>query len=152
MVTDSFEAIRPKLVLLKNIEDAATAVDEIFASTVQESGRAYSRIPISNLPIYLRDSDSFPVGGEGSGDDSGDEGERPTNDDDDEEDDDEDDNGTVNSLVGPSRSTETSFSFLHSSTSVGRLQNQRLSSRHPKKFSAPTRKKMRSLRKSSLNS
>lgn len=106
MTTDSLEAIRPKLVLLKNIEDAATAVDEMFASTVQGSGREYS------FPIYPRDSDSLPVGaGEGSGDDSGDEGERPTNDDDEEEED-EDDNGTINSLVGPSHSTETPFSSL----------------------------------------
>jgi regulator of nonsense transcripts 2 len=40
MVTDSLEAIRSKLALSKNIEDAATAVDEMFASTVQGSGRA----------------------------------------------------------------------------------------------------------------
>jgi regulator of nonsense transcripts 2 len=38
MVTDSLEAIRPKMTLLKNIEDAANAVDEMFASTVQGSG------------------------------------------------------------------------------------------------------------------
>jgi len=84
MVTDSLEAIRPKLVLLKNIDDAATAVDDMFASTVLGG----------------------PGAGEGSGDDSGDEGERPTNDDDEEDDDDDDDdNGTVNSLFderGPS--------------------------------------------------
>jgi hypothetical protein len=41
MVTDSLEAIRPKIALLKNIEDAASAVDEMFASTVQGSGRGY---------------------------------------------------------------------------------------------------------------
>ena len=34
MVLDSLEAIRPKVALLKNIEDAANAVDEMFASTV----------------------------------------------------------------------------------------------------------------------
>ncbi|KAN0107367.1 Armadillo-type fold [Russula decolorans] len=82
MVTDSLEAIRPKMALLKNIEDAASAVDEMFASTVQGSS---------------------PDVGEGSGDDSGDEGERPTKDDEDDED--EDDAGTVNSLFderGPS--------------------------------------------------
>jgi hypothetical protein len=43
MVTDSLEAIRPKLTLSKNIEDAATAVDEMFASSVQGSGRGYPR-------------------------------------------------------------------------------------------------------------
>ena len=65
--------------------------------------------------MYPRDSDSLPAGaGEGSGDDSGDEGERPTTNDDDEEEeeDDDDDNGTVNSLVGPSHSTETPFSIF----------------------------------------
>jgi regulator of nonsense transcripts 2 len=38
MVTDSLEAIRPKVALLKKIEDAAIAVDEMFASTIQGSG------------------------------------------------------------------------------------------------------------------
>ncbi len=38
MVTDSLEAIRPKLVLPMNIEEAANAVDEMFASTVMGSG------------------------------------------------------------------------------------------------------------------
>jgi hypothetical protein len=53
MVTDSFEAIRPKLVLLKNIEDAATAVDEIFASTVQGSGREYSHFQFTHVTLIL---------------------------------------------------------------------------------------------------
>ncbi|KAH9972218.1 ARM repeat-containing protein [Russula compacta] len=82
MVTDSLEAIRSKMGLLKNIEDAANAVDEMFASTVHGSSAGT---------------------GEGSGDDSGDEGERPTKDDDEEED--EDDSGNTNSLFderGPS--------------------------------------------------
>lgn len=38
MVTDSLEAIRPKVALLKKIEDAAIAVDEMFSSTIQGSG------------------------------------------------------------------------------------------------------------------
>jgi regulator of nonsense transcripts 2 len=38
MVPDLLEAIRPKVALLKNIEDAANTVDEMFASTVQGSG------------------------------------------------------------------------------------------------------------------
>jgi regulator of nonsense transcripts 2 len=38
MVTDSLEAIRPKMVLLKKVEDAAMAVDEMFSSTIQSSG------------------------------------------------------------------------------------------------------------------
>lgn len=44
MATDSLEAIRPKMALLKNIEDAASAVDELFASTVQGSSRGYLRL------------------------------------------------------------------------------------------------------------
>ena len=38
MVTDSLEAIRPKMTLAKNVEDAATEVDEMFSSTIQSSG------------------------------------------------------------------------------------------------------------------
>lgn len=38
MVTDSLEAIRPKLVMLKSIEEAANVVDEMFASTILGSG------------------------------------------------------------------------------------------------------------------
>ena len=53
MVTDSLEAIRPKLVLLKNIEDAATAVDEMFASTVQGSGREYPRFQFAYVTLIL---------------------------------------------------------------------------------------------------
>ena len=41
MVTDSLEALRPKLVMLKNIEEAATAVDEMFASTVLGFGGTF---------------------------------------------------------------------------------------------------------------
>lgn len=47
MVTDSLEAIRPKMTLLKNIEDAASVVDEMFASTVQGSGGGFF------APIYI---------------------------------------------------------------------------------------------------
>lgn len=48
MVTDSLEAIRSKMGLLKNIEDAANAVDELFASTVHGSSRRYLRLQISH--------------------------------------------------------------------------------------------------------
>jgi hypothetical protein len=48
-------------------------------------------------------------GGEGSGDDSGDDGERLTKDEDDEEED--DDGGTVNSPVGHSHLTRIHLSF-----------------------------------------
>ncbi|KAI0248110.1 ARM repeat-containing protein [Lactifluus subvellereus] len=74
MVTDSLEAIRPKVALLKKIEDAAIAVDEMFSSTIQGPGSG---------------------AGEGSGEDSGDEAERPTKEEEDDED--EDDLGIVNS-------------------------------------------------------
>jgi hypothetical protein len=93
---------------------------------------------------------------EGSGDDSGDEGERPTKNDDHDED--EDDAGTVNSLVGRPRSSriqnpEYTFHFsFRSSMSVGRPQNHRSSSHHPRKPSALMRKKMQSSRRSSQNS
>jgi hypothetical protein len=49
MVTDSLEAIRPKMALLKNIEDAASAVDEMFASTVQGSSRGYLCLRIHHV-------------------------------------------------------------------------------------------------------
>jgi regulator of nonsense transcripts 2 len=49
MVTDSLEAIRPKMALLKNIEDAVSAVDEMFASTVQGSGRGYLRLLVRRV-------------------------------------------------------------------------------------------------------
>ncbi|KAH9170168.1 ARM repeat-containing protein [Lactarius sanguifluus] len=86
MVTDSLEAIRPRLVMLKNIEEAANAVDEMFASTVLGSGAGT---------------------GDGSGEDSGDEGERHGKQDD--EDEDEEDTGTVDSPIderGPSPEPE----------------------------------------------
>jgi hypothetical protein len=51
MATDSLEAIRPKLALLKNIEDAATAVDEMFASTVQGTGCGYPSLWIYTILI-----------------------------------------------------------------------------------------------------
>jgi len=49
MVTDSLEAIRPKMALLKNIEDAASAADEMFASTVQGSSRGYLRLRVHHV-------------------------------------------------------------------------------------------------------
>ena len=49
MVTDSLEAIRPKIALLKNIEDAASTVDEMFASTVQGSSGGYLRLRIHHV-------------------------------------------------------------------------------------------------------
>ena len=53
MVLDSLEAIRPKVALLKNIEDAANAVDEMFASTVQGSGRGSPRFQFVHLILTL---------------------------------------------------------------------------------------------------
>lgn len=49
MVTDSLEAIRPKMTLVKNIEDAASVVDEMFASTVQGSGGGYFDLHIRHV-------------------------------------------------------------------------------------------------------
>jgi hypothetical protein len=49
MATDSLEAIRPKMALLKDIEDAANAVDEMFASTVQGHGRVYPHLRIPHV-------------------------------------------------------------------------------------------------------
>lgn len=55
MLTDSLEAIRPKLALFKTLEEAAVAVEEMFALAFQTAGLTT---------------------GEDSGEDSGDEGER----------------------------------------------------------------------------
>ncbi|THH26707.1 hypothetical protein EUX98_g7481 [Antrodiella citrinella] len=55
MLTDSMEALRPKLVVAKTFEEAAIAVDELFNSALQNAGL---------------------ISGDDSGDDSGDEGER----------------------------------------------------------------------------
>jgi hypothetical protein len=54
MVTDSLEAIRPKMVLLKKVEDAAMAVDEMFASTIQCSGCGF-------LSLQFLDVNSFQL-------------------------------------------------------------------------------------------
>ena len=53
MVTDSLEAIRPKVALLKTIEDAANAVNEMFASTIQGSGRGYLPFQFVHLILTL---------------------------------------------------------------------------------------------------
>ncbi|KAI0057973.1 ARM repeat-containing protein [Artomyces pyxidatus] len=66
MVTDSLEAIRPKTSLVKTLEEAAAAVDEMYASAAQTTG---------------------PTLEEDSGEDSGDEGERPDNNEDEEDED-----------------------------------------------------------------
>ncbi|EGO00054.1 hypothetical protein SERLA73DRAFT_88877 [Serpula lacrymans var. lacrymans S7.3] len=65
MLSDSMEAVRPKLASFKTIEDAATAVDEMFSQAMQNAGLAP---------------------GEDSGEDSEDENGRPQGQDDDEED------------------------------------------------------------------
>jgi regulator of nonsense transcripts 2 len=92
MVTDSLEAIRPKMVVLKNIEEVANAVDEMFASTALGSGGkfffSYSLVILITV---------LAGAGDGSGEDSGDEGERPGKEDD--EDEDEEDAGAVDSPV-----------------------------------------------------
>ncbi|KAI0047506.1 ARM repeat-containing protein [Auriscalpium vulgare] len=55
MVTDSLEALKPKLLMFKSLEEAASAVDEMFAAAAQATGL---------------------LAGEDSGDDSGDEADR----------------------------------------------------------------------------
>lgn len=53
MLTDSLEALRPKLVLLKNIEEAANAVDEMFASTILGSGGKFLFLCYTLRFLYL---------------------------------------------------------------------------------------------------
>jgi regulator of nonsense transcripts 2 len=53
MVTDSLEAIRPKLVMLRNIEEAASAVDEMFASTMLGSGGKFLSLLLPMRFSYL---------------------------------------------------------------------------------------------------
>jgi hypothetical protein len=53
MVTDSLEAIRPKIALLKKVEDAAMAVDEMFSSTVQCSGCGFFCLQIPDVNSFL---------------------------------------------------------------------------------------------------
>jgi regulator of nonsense transcripts 2 len=65
MFSDSLEAVRPKLVIYKTIEEAAVAVDEMFNLAFQSSGMAP---------------------GDDSGEDSGDEGDRPAEEEEDEAD------------------------------------------------------------------
>ncbi|KAG5651203.1 hypothetical protein H0H81_009512 [Sphagnurus paluster] len=76
MVSDSLEAVRPKLQMAKTVEEAAIAVDEMFSSAYQNSA----------------------ISGEDSGDDSGDEGERHNGDEGEEED--EEDGGDQDSQMG----------------------------------------------------
>ncbi|TFK53931.1 transcription factor [Heliocybe sulcata] len=67
MVTDSIEAVRPETKLYKGIEEAATAVDEMFSAVFKKAGLTTG-------------------GGEDSGDDSGDEDGRPDQNEDDGDD------------------------------------------------------------------
>jgi len=53
MVKDLLEAIWPKVALLKNIEDAANAVNEMFASTIQGSGCGYPCFQFVHLILTL---------------------------------------------------------------------------------------------------
>ncbi|KZP18693.1 ARM repeat-containing protein [Athelia psychrophila] len=64
MLSDSMEAVRPKLVMLKTIEEAAVAVDDMFNVALQHSGM---------------------LSGDESGEDSEDENERPAAEEDGEE-------------------------------------------------------------------
>ncbi|TFY82343.1 hypothetical protein EWM64_g1662 [Hericium alpestre] len=66
MLTDSVEAVRPKTVMYKSTEEAAAAVDEMFAAAYQSAGIAT---------------------GDDSGEESGDEDDRPADEEEDGEDD-----------------------------------------------------------------
>ncbi|KAG6845896.1 hypothetical protein H0H87_000702 [Tephrocybe sp. NHM501043] len=75
MVSDSLEAVRPKLQIAKTIEEAATAVDEMFSLAYQNS--------------------EITASGDDSGDESEDEIERPSGEEDGEEEDDADQDSPV---------------------------------------------------------
>ncbi len=53
MVKDSLKAIWPKVALLKNIEDVANTVNEMFASTIQGSGHGYPHFQFVHLILTL---------------------------------------------------------------------------------------------------
>ena len=53
MVKDLLEAIWPKVALLKNIEDVANTVNEMFASTIQGSGHGYPHFQFVHLILTL---------------------------------------------------------------------------------------------------
>ena len=120
MVTDSLKATQPKVALLKNINDAVNAIDEMFTSAIQGSGYGYPHFQFIHMILTL----FLACTGEGRGDDSGNKDECPTNDDEDNED--VDDISTVNSLVGHSHLTESLLSFFLSSlmSATHLLQNQ----------------------------
>jgi regulator of nonsense transcripts 2 len=41
MLTDSIEAVRPKLEMPKTLEAAAIAVDDMFSAALQAAGKSY---------------------------------------------------------------------------------------------------------------
>ncbi|KAF8638034.1 hypothetical protein AX16_010666 [Volvariella volvacea WC 439] len=91
MVSDSLEAVRPKLEMAKTIEEAAAAVDNMLAAAFQGTA------------------------GEDSGDDSGDEGERPEEQ---EDEDGEDEDDEQESPVGDRTSSPDPEVVLATSTST----------------------------------
>ncbi|KAF5380407.1 hypothetical protein D9615_004497 [Tricholomella constricta] len=93
MVSDSLEAVRPKLQMAKTIEEAAIALDEMFSSAYQNAA----------------------VPGEDSGDDSGDEGDRPNGQEgDEEEEEDTGDQDSQRSERAPSPDQEVVLSTSNS--------------------------------------
>lgn len=46
MLTDSIEAVRPKMVLTKSLQEAADAVDEMFQSAMQDAGSKSIPMPV----------------------------------------------------------------------------------------------------------
>lgn len=102
MLSDSIEAVRPKLTLVKNVQEAAVAVDEMFATAFKSAG------------LTVEDEDS--------GDDSDEESERARGDAEEEEEvvqDDDDDNRSespepvvhliTQENIGPSEEEDSEF-------------------------------------------
>ncbi|KAJ7497393.1 ARM repeat-containing protein, partial [Mycena latifolia] len=75
MLSDSLEAVRPKMELAKTLEEAANAVDEMLNSAFQTTSRK-SRAAARQPSLILYNILSVQEDGTGSGDESGDEDER----------------------------------------------------------------------------
>lgn len=81
MLTDSIEALRPKLELPKTLEAAAIAVDDMFTNALQAAGM----YPCPRIPTAKAQHSIGIVGESDDSDDEDEEGERPEDDDDEEE-------------------------------------------------------------------
>ncbi|KAH7108193.1 ARM repeat-containing protein [Auriculariales sp. MPI-PUGE-AT-0066] len=110
MIIDTLEALRPKLVLFKTLEDAASAVDEMFSAVAPTNGQV------------LDDGDESDAGddaGSGAEDESGDEEDEEEEEEDDAESDQESDVGSgieeevvplhAHEHVGPTEEEDADF-------------------------------------------